>query len=130
MATLKFTHIKESQRVDLEKWAQITVEKWEYNVASKNLIYSGDLLNSFQISVSQDANGDVGMITFAFNYYLRMLDMGVGKGVTLDNVKGSNRRAYKVFNRTFYSEFRKLVELLTDSYQKQGVTVISENVTV
>ena len=130
MADLKFTNIPDSQRVDLKRWAQITVEKWEYNVASKNLIYSGELLNSFTIQISQDAGGDLALITFAFQYYIRMLDLGVGKGVSIDEVRSSKRRKYNVYNRTFYAEFRRLVELLTEKYQEQGVTVISKNVSL
>ena len=130
MAVITLSEIKKRQRVDLEQWARITIEKWEYNIVRRKLIYSGDLLNSFMFSVSADADGDTAMVSFAFQYYVRMLDIGVGRGVSRVEVKGSRRKPYKVFNRTFYGEFRTLIELMTEKYKEYGITIISDNVTL
>lgn len=115
--------------VDLERWAAITIEKFEFAISKYNLIYSGDLLRSFQSIVHEEANGDSALISFAFEYYLRMLDMGVGKGVSKDNAgRGSGRRKYPVFNKIFYAELMKLGELLTNMYAQKGADVIVYNI--
>jgi len=129
MAELKFTTVPEKYTVDIEQWARITVEKWEFQIANKNLIYSGDLLRSFQFQINRDAGGDILLITFAFKYYIRMLDMGVGKGVHKDEVKDSIRKPHNFFNKVFYSEFRRLSELMTEKYKDQALHIISDNVT-
>ena len=117
-----------ASKVDLERWAAITIEKFEFAISERNLIYSGDLLKSFVATVHADADGDNALISFAFNYYLRMLDMGVGKGVNYDDAgKGSGRRKYPVFNKIFYAEMMKLGELLTEMYAKKGAEIIIYN---
>ena len=92
--------------VDLVKWAEIVIEKWEFNIVQKNLIYSGDLLRSFEQSVTSEAGGNAALISFAFKYYLRMLDMGVGRGSPIGSNDG--RKRYKVYTFTLYKEFYRL----------------------
>jgi len=121
--------VGQQSNVDLERWAAITIEKWEFALSKNNLIYSGDLLRSFQAVVHSEANGNNALISFAFNYYLRMLDMGVGKGVSLDEAgRGSGRRKYPVFNKIFYAELMRLGELLTKMYADKGAKTIVYNI--
>jgi hypothetical protein len=123
------TNITPAAKVDLERWAAITIEKFEFAVSKFNLLYSGDLLRSFQAFVHADANGDTALISFAFNYYLRMLDIGVGRGVSYAEAgRDSGRRKYSVFNRIFYAELMKLGELLTKMYSQKGAQYIAYNV--
>jgi len=119
------SNIDASAKVDLEKWAQITIEKWQWNLVSKNLVYSGELLRSFTYQVYADAGGDSTMISFAFNYYLKMLDMGVGKGVSFEGSgKESGRKKYKVYSSSIYSQIMRLLELLQAQYAQQGAKAI------
>jgi len=113
-------------RVDYVKWAQIVVDKWEFNIVQKNLIYSGDLLRSFEQNVSAEAGGNAALISFAFKYYLRMLDMGVGRGSPI----GANdkRKRYPIFTKTFYAEFYRLSELLAEKYANRGAAMIAAGV--
>lgn len=110
-------------RVDYVKWAKIVVEKWEFNVVQKNLIYSGDLLRSFEQTVNAESNGSAALISFAFKYYLRMLEMGVGRGVRIGDE--SNRRKYRVYTRTLYREMYRLSELLAEKYANRGAVMIA-----
>jgi len=122
-----FSGIPEKAHVDLKRWAQITIEKWQYNLVKKKLIYSGDLLRSFEASVFSDAKGDYALISFAFKYYMRMLDMGVGSGVTFDDAKmgrTGRRNTKKVFLRTFYSELYRLSELISEKYATNSAFAI------
>lgn len=134
---IQLVNVPASAKVDLERWAQITIERWQYNIASKNLVKSGNLLNSFLVSVSADAENNTALISFAFEYYMRMMDMGVGKGVNYEQrgsaaksrkvygiQKGNRRKPMDIYNRTLYAEIMKLGELLTTQYAAQGAMAI------
>jgi len=108
--------------VDLEKWAQLTIEKWQYNLVQKNLIYSGDLLRSFEYTVAGEANGNTALISFAFNYYFRMLEMGVGRGRPF----GSGKNRYGIFTRSLMHEVYRLSELVAEMYANAGAVTIVE----
>jgi len=114
---------KPKYRVDYVKWAEIVIEKWEFNIVQKNLIYSGDLLRSFEQTVNAEASGNAVLISFAFKYYLRMLEMGVGRGVHIGDE--SNRRKYKVYTKTLYREMYRLSELLAEKYANRGAVMIA-----
>jgi hypothetical protein len=129
--------------VDIQQWAEITIEKWQWNIVSRNLINTAELLNSFSTAVSTDANGDTALITFAFNYYLRMIDMGVGRGTTKNDaadvadarrergfVKGNRRKPQPVFLKTFYAEVMRLNELFTEKYAAQGAYALINEITM
>ncbi len=135
---LTITNIPKSARVDLEKWAKYTVDKFEFAVSKFKLKDSGKLINSFQYQVSQDADGSTAMISFAFEYYLRMIDMGVGSGTTYDDRDdqyaknrafgrgaGTRRRKYPVYNKIFYSQLMRLNELLQKYYNNTALNVIT-----
>lgn len=131
---LDFQNITGVSKVDLNKWAAITIEKFEFQVSKYNLIYSGDLLRSFQATVHGEADGNLALVTFAFNYYLRMLDMGAGKGAKAVDASTSylrtgpnGRKRYPVFNKVFYGELFRLGELLTNMYAQKGAAIIVHN---
>ena len=113
-------------KVDLAKFAQIVIEKWQFNVVQKKLIRTADLLRSFEFTVSGEADGDKAVISFVFNYYLRMLEMGVGKYSPIGT--SSNRRRYKVFTKTFNAEVYRLTELLANQYATEGALTVLRNI--
>jgi hypothetical protein len=131
--TVKLQDVSKS-KVDLQQWAQITIELWQFKIAQFGLIsrtghYSSQteptskhLIDSFFHHVTQQSGGNQALINFAFNYYIRMLDMGVGKGVKIGD--RSNRKRYKVFSKPFYSQLVRLAELLTEQYATQGAGII------
>lgn len=106
--------------VDLQQWADITIEKWKWNIAQKNLIHTGDLIRSFEATVTGEANGNLALINFAFNYYFRMLEMGVGKG----NLFGMKRQRYGLFTRPFMHEVYRLSELVSEMYANNAAVNI------
>lgn len=114
--------LTEVSRVDLEKWAEITIQKWEFQVANRGLVASGDLLKSFEYSISGDANGNAALISFAFNYYLRMLEMNVSKG----NPFGTKKQRYGLWTRPFIHEVYRLSELMAIMYANQGAASVVE----
>jgi hypothetical protein len=136
---IEILNIPAKDKVKLEKWAEITVEKWKFSLSKFKLIDAGTLFNSFAYTISNDANNNTALISFAFEYYLRMLDMGVGKGVKLSDVNYSKstegrdakyktgRRKYPVYSKILYSEVLRLGELLTNQYAVAGATVIVDD---
>jgi len=134
---IEITNAPIEAKVDLNKWAKYTVEKFEFAVAKYNLKDTGILLNSFAFTVSQEADGRTALISFAFEYYLRMIDMGVGSGTTYDDRDdqyaanraygkgaGTRRRRYPVYNKIFYSQLMRLNELLQKYYKNTAQNII------
>lgn len=125
-ASVEISQISEKAHVDLERWAKIVIEKWEYNVAKYNLIYSGALLNSFTSHIAAEANGSKAIIYFAFKYYLRMLEMGTGKYAPIG--KPTRRRKYTIFTKTFNAEVYRLSELMAKQFATEGVVTIIKTI--
>ena len=136
---IEILNIPASEKLNLQKWAEITIEKWQFSVLKHKLTDTGNLLNSFVCSISEDAKNNTALISFAFQYYLRMLDMGVGKGVKLEDrqfaksTEGKDlkyktgRKKYPVYSKILYREVMRLGELLTYQYAVAGATVIVDD---
>jgi hypothetical protein len=102
---------------------------------------SGELFRSFQYNVLASSGGDVQKIEFAFRYYGKFVDMGVGRGTRLGDQPismgvhklsgkflGMKRVPKKWYSKTFYSETQRLVEILQEEYGHRGQVSISENI--
>jgi len=88
---------------------------------------TGKLFNSFTYTIHTQANGNPELISFAFNFYGKVVDMGVGRGVTLESVEFSTRKPKPWYSKVFWGQFQKLKELMVDKYQvKSQISVISE----
>ena len=132
---------KLSEREIAEAWAKITIIKWKKKLASNKIGDTGTLLKSFKYNVLASAQGNVLKITLLFEYYGRFIDMGVGKGVKIGDVKesitsrklsgkmlGNRRRPKKWYSKTFHAEVMKLSEIFAKEYGHRGVLAITENV--
>ena len=132
---------KLSEREIAEAWAKITIIKWKKKLASNKIGDSGTLLKSFKYNVLASAQGNVLKITLLFEYYGRFVDMGVGRGVKIGDVKesitsrklsgkmlGNRRRPKKWYSKTFHAEVMKLSEIFAKEYGHRGVMAITENV--
>ena len=121
-------------------WADIVEKIWLDKIGKLRLRYSGQLEESFKHEVITNAAGNVERIEFAFNYYGKFVDMGVGRGVKIGDVneqsisrrlegRGSgNRRAPKPwYSKTIFAERMKLAEILAKKYAHKGSIVIVEN---
>ncbi len=130
-----------SEREIAEAWAKITIIKWKKKLASNKIGDTGTLLKSFKYNVLASAQGNVLKITLLFEYYGRFVDMGVGKGVKIGDVKesatsrrlsgkmlGNRRRPKKWYSKTFHAEVMKLSEIFAKEYGHKGVMAITENV--
>ena len=129
-----------SERKIAEAWAVITIIKWKRKLASNKIGDTGTLLRSFKYNVLASAQGNVLKITLLFEYYGRFVDMGVGRGVKIGDVKesaasrmlsgkmlGNRRRPKKWYSKTFHAEVMKLSEIFAREYGHRGVVAITEN---
>lgn len=132
---ISIVNIPASAKVDLEEWARITVETFQFKLAYYNLISyrhrsnsdeptPEQLLSSFEQHVTAQADGNQALISIAFNYYLRMLDMGVGAGTHFGDFNDTNRKPKPVYSKPLYAELQRLAELLAKQYAIQGAVMI------
>lgn len=117
------TESQQFKPVDLDRWAQITIEQWQFNLANKlhisnrtrTVIYEDEsldhLIDSFTFHVAVNANGQEALISYAFNYYFRMLDAGWGN---------PPRPRSKVFTKDLFKSVFILSKLLAEQYAVQG----------
>ena len=121
----------------IEAWADIVVKIWEDKVQQLGIHHTGTLLNSFAVHVQQSAGGRVDYVMFAFQYYGRFVDMGVGKyqpasevglsKFTADAKRSASprRKPRPWYSKAFYNQLRKLSEILSEKYaQKAALTVV------
>ena len=113
----------------LERWAEYVIERWENKIVALNIQHTGDLLRSFQSEVYMQSGGDKAKIVFAFNYYGKFVDMGVGKGVKLENYFSTqhNRRRKMWYSPTFHSQLHKLAEIIARNYSRAAILTIQSN---
>jgi hypothetical protein len=137
---MQTSQTRPSEREIAEAWAKITIIKWKRKLASSRIGDTGTLLRSFKYNVLASAQGNVLKITLLFEYYGRFVDMGVGKGVRIGDVKesatsrklsgkmlGNRRRPKKWYSKTLHAEVMKLSEIFAREYGNRGVVAITEN---
>lgn len=105
--------------ITVEAWAAITIKEWIAKARTLD-VPDGQLLSSFQSHVVTNADGDPIKVEFLFNWYGRMVDMGVGSGVPLDvrdaMISGgmTKRRPKPFLYVTFYKQLAVLRHLLAE----------------
>lgn len=137
------TNFKErlSQAHVADAWAKITVKVWREKIVKLKIIDRSQLWQSFLHNVVGQAGGDVTRIEFAFLYYGKFVDMGVGKGVKIGDVKenatsrrlegkmlGNRRKPKKWYSKTFAAEVKRLAEIMEYEYSHKAALAIVENV--
>ncbi len=116
----------------VEQWARYTIWALQMEIVKKKIGSSGDLLRGFTHQMLYNADGTPRGVTIGFWYHGKFVDMGVGKGVKLENVKGNaeiwrslssgerkgrtHRRPKKWYSPVFYYEYQRLAELLVEKY--------------
>lgn len=113
---------------EVKQWADYVIERWEHQVIRLGISASGQLLKSFESFVITQSGGDVSRIEFIFEYYGKFVDMGVGRGVTFEEVAYSNRKPKPWYNKVFFSQVMKLGELLSEKYANQAKIEIVNNI--
>ena len=127
-------------RQTLTEWADMVIKIWIEKM--QQLGISNPTAHSFIHHIISSANGDKMRVEFAFNYFLKFTDMGVGKLYwgkyrpdSIYTVRNNDRGLYdekrkkkQWFNGTFPLEIKKLANIMAQKHAYQGVLLISENV--
>lgn len=118
----------------IDDWARYTAERLQKSIEKRKVGKTGSLKYSIIYQLMSATGGDTSSIKHMFNYYGRFVDMGVGKGVGLSEVKGNadlvklmgGRKPKKWYSKTYYAEKTELAELLADKYKEQGTLIVKE----
>ncbi len=118
--------MEQSDNLNYEEFARITIERWETRIASFKFSEgsTGALLRSFRSHVEKDANGDAKKMAYTFLFYGYYWDAGVGKGYTPGNsgdleslANGKkHRKKHHWFNKIFWREFNNLSRMIAEKY--------------
>jgi len=108
----------------VKRWAEIVIERWQSRMAALDVGDTGELLRSFQSQVEVDSNGDPQKITFAFLYYGRFPDMGVGRGVKIGD-RSTARQPKLWYSSVFLKEVNKLGKMMAAKYGIEAAQEIS-----
>lgn len=117
-------------KLTVEAWADIVIKEWLNKISLLDIKDTNELYNSFSQHIVAGANGDVQRIDFAFLYYGKFSDMGVGKGVTIGQHVDSGRTPNKWYSPVLTYQVNKLRELLVAKYAHKGAMGIIEKVNV
>jgi hypothetical protein len=120
-------------------WADITIKVWRERLVKVGAVRTNHLWQSFVRDVIEQANGDIAKITFAFKYYGKFVDMGVGRGTRIGGVRdnassrkivgkmlGNRRKPKKWYSKTLAHEVMRLSEIMGKSYADGTGAIIKE----
>lgn len=114
-------------------WADIVIKEW-INKISLLGIEGTQLIASFTNHIAWAADGNAEKIVFAFEYYGKFTDMGVGNGVNVENrdvliAAGLTRRRPKPwYTDTFYKQVARLRHLISERLAQQTQLMIVRNI--
>ena len=120
-----------------DDWARYTAERLQKSLLRHKIGKSGSLSYSIIYALKSISGGEVGSIRHEFNYYGKFVDMGVGRGQKIEDVKGnrdmvalmgSGRRPKKWFSKSYYAEVMQLEEILAKKYGQQYQRLIKETI--
>ncbi len=119
-------NVQQDRNHYLDAWAKTMITIWQEKVIQQNIRDTGELLESFNNALFYNSNGDVVKIIHTYMYYGRMVDMGVGKGVNLDEVKHSDRKPKKWYNKVYYRSIKVMSEKLAELYGEEFQAILFE----
>ncbi len=116
---------------DVEEWAITVIQMWLNRMEQLQISPSDPITTErFYHFVNVNANGDPVKVTFAFDFYLKFLNWGVGRGVNLENRERmilaglTTRRAKPWFDDVFYKRLTFLGKMLADRYAMIGINIV------
>jgi len=119
-------------------WATYTINRFHEQLLKKRIGKTGSLKDSLAFRAIVGAGGDIEKIKMAYLNYGKFIDMGVGRGQALGNVRGNAevyraaglkgpRKAKKWYSKTMYSETNILADLLMNNYGIRAGEMVKES---
>ena len=115
-------------------WADITITIFQDWLEKLHANFTWQLTDSFVHHVHTAANGIPSRIDFAYNYYGKFVDMGVGGNTSLDNrdsmvAAGLTTRKQKPwYSKNFFYQARRIGEILAEKYAQRAAIIIVTNI--
>lgn len=117
---------------ELSKWAVVVDQKVRAAVAANKIGVTNAGLRSIAYQVFRSTTGNDGKYQLSFNEYLRMVDMGTGRGgrgkrtETLEGnrKKWEGRKPKKFYSKTAYGSLNNLILNLLNNYQESTAETI------
>jgi hypothetical protein len=116
-------------------WASITVKRFAQALVKKR-VGGSELKNSFKYQVVSGADGEPVKVVFTYKMSGKFVDMGVGRGQKLGDVKGNKallkavgvhgRKAKKWYSQTITAETKRLSELMGQYYGSSMIAVAND----
>lgn len=122
----------------IEDWAKFTAERLQKSIEKRGIGVTGSLKYSILYDLMSAAGGEIGSTKHEFNYYGKFVDMGVGKGQKIEDVKSNGdlimfgsatRSPKKWYSETMYAEIAILKDLLAVKYGEDAANIIKEGIT-
>lgn len=133
-----FASLPQELQFTLQQWMNITIAELRKSLIEKRVReYSGDLYRSFKGQVYYGGDGMPNKVSIGFMFHGRFIDMGVGRGVKMENVKTNlqewraltkgeraagrkagqePRKPKKWYSPTIYREYQRAAEILATKY--------------
>ncbi|WP_297101771.1 hypothetical protein [uncultured Draconibacterium sp.] len=115
--------------LSIDQWAKITIKQWQQRIQHNKIGSSGKLAESLYHHVNREANGDKSYVLFAFEYYGKMVEWGVGKGVTIanrDHIQ-TTREKKPWFNDVFFARLDILKKEMTKTMSRDAIRFVKNN---
>lgn len=117
------------QTQTIQAWADYVIERWELEIIRLGINSSGQLLKSFTSNIITQSGGNVEKIIFAYEYYGKFVDMGVGRGIKIGN-PNSSRAPKPWYNKVFYGQVKRMAEIMQEKYSNAAAVSIVESIEV
>ena len=131
MSEETLTNLPYELQETLSKWSYITINELKLSMAG-NKMHLGELYRSFTRKMDYGSDGMPTRITIGFMFHGRFVDMGVGNGVKMEDIK-TNREIYRNLSRAgragkkprkskkwyspvMYREYQRAAEILAGKY--------------
>ncbi len=111
----------------IHQWADFVIRIWQQKVVSFGIKQGSALARSFTNTIFANAGGDTAKIQYAFNWYGKLADMGVGRGTTIAQVGATGRQKYPWLSTTFLLEVRKLANMIAALNAGEASVFITES---
>jgi hypothetical protein len=103
-------------------WADIVLKEWIAIMKVMDIGRTGNLQDSLDYFVNQNAGGDLTKVSFFFEYYGLFVDMGVGNGVAFDEHYDTNRVPKRWVDEVYKRNVRRLEYIMVEKYAKKIIT--------
>lgn len=118
-------------KLTVEAWADIVVKEWVRRAQQLGISPSAPMsVDRFLHFVTTQADGDPARIQFTFDFYLKFVNWGVGRGVTIENrdtfiMAGKTTRRPKAwYDDVVPKQLTILGHLMAEKYGERVVAMV------